>query len=43
MTHLIIDMTHIGRHVTGIERVTIDQFEKAEFPGATLSTVKDAA
>lgn len=35
-----LDLTHLGRHVTGIERVTIEQFEKVDFPGADVRAVR---
>lgn len=35
-----LDFTHLGRHVTGIERVTIEQFEKVTFPGADVRAVR---
>jgi glycosyltransferase involved in cell wall biosynthesis len=38
-TRVFIDLTHVGRHVTGIERVAIEQFEKVEFSGAELSMI----
>lgn len=37
---LYLDFTHLGRHVTGIERVTIEQFEKVSFPGADVRPVR---
>ena len=39
-TRVFLDLTHVGRHVTGIERVAIEQFEKVDFAGAELSTVR---
>ncbi len=39
-TRVFIDLTHVGRHVTGIERVAIEQFEKVEFAGAELSMIR---
>lgn len=35
-----LDLTHLGRHVTGIERVTIEQFEKVTFEGADVRPVR---
>jgi glycosyltransferase involved in cell wall biosynthesis len=35
-----LDLTHVGRHVTGIERVAIEQFEKVAFEGADLRPVR---
>lgn len=35
-----LDLTHLGRHVTGIERVTIEQFEKATFANADVRPVR---
>ena len=35
-----IDLTHLGRHVTGIERVSIEQFERAQFENATVRYVR---
>ena len=35
-----LDLTHLGRHVTGIERVSIDQFEMQTFRGAELHPVR---
>ncbi|MEQ1712186.1 MAG: glycosyl transferase family 1, partial [Hyphomicrobium sp.] len=35
-----LDFTHLGRHVTGIERITIEQFEKVTFPGADVRPVR---
>lgn len=37
---VFIDLTHLGRHVTGIERVSIEQFEKVEFVNADVRTVR---
>lgn len=34
-----LDLTHLGRHVTGIERVTIEQFEKVAFAGSEVRQV----
>lgn len=39
-TRVIIDLTHLGRHVTGIERVSIEQFEKMSFRGADVRHVR---
>lgn len=35
-----LDLTHLGRHVTGIERVSIEQFEEAAFEGAEVVPVR---
>lgn len=35
-----LDLSHLGRHVTGIERVTIEQFEKVDFQGADVRHVR---
>lgn len=35
-----IDLTHLGRHVTGIERIAIDLFEQAEFDNADVHHVR---
>ncbi len=35
-----LDLTHLGRHVTGIERVSIEQFEKVAFDGVQLVPVR---
>ena len=35
-----LDLTHLGRHVTGIERVSIEQFEKIHFDGAEVIPVR---
>ncbi len=37
-----LDLTHLGRHVTGIERVSIEQFERVGFEGATLIPVRSS-
>jgi glycosyltransferase involved in cell wall biosynthesis len=37
---IIIDLTHLGRHVTGIERISIEQFEKVDFTGARVRHVR---
>jgi glycosyltransferase involved in cell wall biosynthesis len=37
---IFLDLTHIGRHVTGIERVAIEQFEKVDFEGAGVRAIK---
>jgi glycosyltransferase involved in cell wall biosynthesis len=37
---VFVDLTHVGRHVTGIERVAIEQFEKTAFDSAELRPVK---
>lgn len=35
-----LDLTHLGRHVTGIERIAIDLFEKAGFEGADMRAIR---
>ena len=35
-----LDLTHLRRHVTGIERVSIEQFEKVAFDGAEIVPVR---
>jgi glycosyltransferase involved in cell wall biosynthesis len=40
MKTVYLDLTHLGRHVTGIERVTIEQFEKVTFAGADVCHVR---
>lgn len=35
-----LDLTHVGRHVTGIERVAIEQFEKVAFDGAETVPIR---
>jgi glycosyltransferase involved in cell wall biosynthesis len=37
---VFIDLTHLGRHVTGIERVSIEQFESVKFSGARVRHVR---
>jgi glycosyltransferase involved in cell wall biosynthesis len=37
---VFIDLTHLGRHVTGIERVSIEQFEKVTFANANVRHVR---
>jgi glycosyltransferase involved in cell wall biosynthesis len=37
---VFLDFSHLGRHVTGIERVTIELFEKVVFPGADVRPVR---
>jgi glycosyltransferase involved in cell wall biosynthesis len=39
-TKVFIDLTHLGRHVTGIERVSIEQFESVDFAGADATHVR---
>jgi len=39
-TRVFLDLTHLGRHVTGIERVSIEQFEKVGFAGADVTAVR---
>jgi glycosyltransferase involved in cell wall biosynthesis len=35
-----LDLTHVGRHVTGLERIAIEQFEKVEFAGCEIVPVR---
>lgn len=35
-----LDLTHVGRHVTGIERIAIELFEKVNFEGADVRPVR---
>ena len=35
-----LDLTHLGRHVTGIERIAIELFEKVSFEGADVRAVR---
>ena len=43
-TRVFIDLTHLGRHVTGIERVSIEQFEKERLPDLeSAASALDAA
>lgn len=35
-----LDLTHLGRHVTGIERIAIDLFEKAHFDNADMRAIR---
>jgi glycosyltransferase involved in cell wall biosynthesis len=37
---VFIDLTHLGRHVTGIERVSIEQFEAVDFMDAEVTRVR---
>lgn len=37
---VFLDLTHLGRHVTGIERISIEQFEKVEFAGAQVTPIR---
>lgn len=39
-TRVFIDLTHLGRHVTGIERVSIEQFETVTFADANVTHVR---
>ena len=39
-TKVYLDLSHLGRHVTGIERIAIEQFEKAAFEGADVIAVR---
>ncbi|MBL8884914.1 MAG: glycosyltransferase [Hyphomicrobium sp.] len=35
-----LDLTHAGRHVTGLERISIEQFEQVSFTGARIVPVR---
>ncbi len=35
-----LDLTHLGRHVTGLERIAIELFEKQDFAGAIVKPVR---
>lgn len=35
-----LDLTHAGRHVTGLERISIEQFQQVSFPGAEIVPVR---
>lgn len=35
-----LDLTHVGRHVTGLERIAIEQFEKVDFEGSDVVPVR---
>ncbi|MGD9784043.1 MAG: glycosyltransferase [Hyphomicrobiaceae bacterium] len=35
-----LDLTHLGRHVTGLERIAIELFEKVNFAGAEVVPVR---
>lgn len=37
-----LDQTHLGRHVTGIERIAIELFEKQAFAGTVLVPVRSS-
>ena len=37
---IYLDLTHVGRHVTGIERIAIELFEKVPFENADVHTVR---
>ncbi len=41
-TRVYLDLTHLGRHVTGIERVSIEQFEKVCFDDADVMPVRSS-
>lgn len=40
LRRVYLDLTHLGRHVTGIERIAIELFEKADFEGADVRPVR---
>lgn len=35
-----LDLTHVGRHVTGLERIAIEQFEKVDFADCEIVPVR---
>ncbi|MCB1522170.1 MAG: glycosyltransferase [Hyphomicrobiaceae bacterium] len=37
-----LDLTHVGRHVTGLERIAIELFEKAHFANADIRPIRAA-
>jgi glycosyltransferase involved in cell wall biosynthesis len=39
---VFIDLTHLGRHVTGIERVSIEQFEAVDFNDADVTAIRSS-
>ncbi len=39
-TTVFLDLTHLGRHVTGIERIAIELFEARRFEGAVFRPVR---
>ena len=41
-TRVYLDLTHLGRHVTGIERVSIEQFEKVTFEKADVRPIRSS-
>lgn len=41
-TRVYLDLTHLGRHVTGIERVSIEQFEAVDFAGAEMIAIRSS-
>ena len=41
-SRVYLDLTHLGRHVTGIERVSVEQFEKVGFEGAQVIPVRSS-
>lgn len=42
-SRVYLDLTHLGRHVTGIERVSIEQFEKVAFDAAEVLPVRSTS
>lgn len=39
-TRVYLDLTHLGRHVTGLERISIELFERAAFRGADVRPIR---
>ena len=39
---VFLDLTHLGRHVTGIERISIEQFGKVDFADAEIVPVRSS-
>ncbi|MGQ0672237.1 MAG: glycosyltransferase [Hyphomicrobium sp.] len=42
VARVYLDLTHLGRHVTGLERISIEQFEKQSFRGAEVRPIRSA-
>lgn len=40
LRRVYLDLTHVGRHVTGLERIAIEQFEKVTFDDAEIVPVR---
>ena len=39
---IYLDLTHLGRHITGIERIAIEQFERVPFEGAGVHPIRSS-